>query len=106
MFFKFCIVICLTLIQKQIILVLFVETNVSLCLGWPQTHGDPPASASQALGLEVCATTARPKKNFELRAGELAQPGMVSGAKPEDLSSIPWTHVVEGENQIVPQLIL
>lgn len=27
-------------------------------------------------------------------------------AKPENLSSIPWTHVVEGENQIVPQLIL
>ena len=84
-------------------------------LGYPGAHSvdqadlelrNPPASASQALGLKVCATTARPKKNFELRAGELAQPGMVSGAKPEDLSSIPWTHVVEGENQIVPQLIL
>lgn len=42
----------------------------------------------------------------KLRAGELAQPGTVSGAKPEDMSSIPCTHLVEGENQIVPQFIL
>ena len=29
----------------------------SLCRpGWPQTHRDPPASASWVLGLKVCAT--------------------------------------------------
>ena len=27
--------------------------------GWPRTHRDPPAFASQVLGLKACATTAR-----------------------------------------------
>jgi hypothetical protein len=32
----------------------------SLCRpGWPQTHRDPPASASQVLGLKVCITIPR-----------------------------------------------
>ena len=30
----------------------------SLCRpGWPQIHSDPPASASQVLGLKMCTTT-------------------------------------------------
>ena len=33
--------------------------SLSLCRpGWPQSHRDPPASASQVLGLNACATTA------------------------------------------------
>ncbi|KAL6033303.1 hypothetical protein STEG23_014951, partial [Scotinomys teguina] len=27
--------------------------------GWPQTHRDPPASASGVLGLKMCVTTVR-----------------------------------------------
>jgi hypothetical protein len=38
--------------------------GLALELGWSQAHrGDPPASASQVLGLKVCNTTAR--LNFE-----------------------------------------
>jgi hypothetical protein len=39
----------------------FIET-ISQYLstaGWPETHRDPPASASEVLGLKVCATTSR-----------------------------------------------
>ena len=33
--------------------------GTSFCLpGWPQTHKDPSASASQVLRLKVCTTTA------------------------------------------------
>ena len=32
-------------------------------LGWPQTHREPPASASQVLGLKACATTAPAQKS-------------------------------------------
>ena len=31
--------------------------TISCRPGWPQTHRDPPASASQVLGLKVCTAT-------------------------------------------------
>ena len=32
--------------------------------GWPQTHQDPPVSASRVLGLKVCNTTAQHERGF------------------------------------------
>ena len=41
-----------------------IVTYSSYRPGWPQTHRDPPASASRILGLKVCATTARLRRSF------------------------------------------
>jgi hypothetical protein len=58
---------------KQKTLLVFRD-RVSLCSpGCPRTHSvdqaglelrNPPASASQVLGLKACATTAQPAKNL------------------------------------------
>ncbi|GAB1300185.1 Arf-GAP with coiled-coil, ANK repeat and PH domain-containing protein 2 [Apodemus speciosus] len=57
--------------QRRFLCVAMVSWN-SLCRsGWPRTHRDPPASASQVLGLKVCATTTgqnRQEKEAYIRA--------------------------------------
>jgi hypothetical protein len=57
----------------------FFETGVSLCSsGYPGTHSvdqaglqlrNPPASASQVLGLKACATTAQQNKSLKKKVG-------------------------------------
>jgi hypothetical protein len=71
------LVICFVLFCLFVCFVLFWD-RVSLCSpGCPETHSvdqaglklrNPPASASQVLGLKACATTARPSsylKNYK-----------------------------------------
>ncbi|CAO2628824.1 hypothetical protein LEMLEM_LOCUS20187, partial [Lemmus lemmus] len=45
--------------EKSVSLYLWSLSYNLLCRpGWPQTHRDPPVSASQVLGLKVCSATA------------------------------------------------
>ena len=67
--------------------------RVSLCS--PGTHSvdqaglklsDPPASASQVLGLKECSTTARLKLNLPLKKAAVKSQAHLSTAKPPDVS--------------------
>jgi hypothetical protein len=68
-FFSFCLFVC------------FFRDRISLCSpGCPGTHSvdqaglelrNPPASASQVLGLKACATTARQAGEF-LKESEIS----------------------------------
>jgi hypothetical protein len=79
---SFCLVVCVEgvgIVIAVVFIYLFVCLFVyfrhylafqvwnSLCSpGWSETHRDPPASASQVLGLKVCATTPGPFKSCTL----------------------------------------
>ena len=46
-------------LRSYFLLFVCFETGFLSGPAWPQTHRDPPASASRELGLKLCATTAR-----------------------------------------------
>ena len=47
------------------VVVVAAAAALELCRpSWPQTHRDPPASASQVLILKACATTTQLKQHI------------------------------------------
>lgn len=74
--------------------------------GWAQSHRGPPASASLVLGLE--AHTTMPALFFfeeGLWADDMPQWVKAFATKPDDLSLVLRTHMVQGEN-CLPQIVL
>jgi hypothetical protein len=103
-----------------------LRDRVSLCSpGCPGTHSvdqaglkhrNPPASASQMLGLKACATTAQLQKSTskvktnkyfykQTRSNKMFQWVGASGTKRDYLSSIPSTHTVEGEKWFLQKVL-
>jgi hypothetical protein len=76
----------------------FPRDRVSLCsLGCPGTHSvdqaglelrNPPASASQVLGLKVCATTARRQETLNVHSQYPAYRGVTNNIKQETTTII------------------
>ena len=61
--FAFCFCCCFVFRDRVSLWLWSLPGTGSYRPGWPRTHRDPPASASQVLGLKVCATTARQNSN-------------------------------------------
>jgi hypothetical protein len=81
--YTFCLFVCL-------FVCLFFQDRVPLCSpGWSGTHSvdqaglelrNPPASASQVLGLKVCTTTTRVIHFYEAREMEIWKWGWGDGS--------------------------
>ena len=66
---SFCLIVLLLLFFVSVcVCCVVLSCPGTLCKpGWPQTHRDLPASASQVLGLKVCTTIARLPDKFYLK---------------------------------------
>ncbi|XP_052602769.1 mitochondrial carrier protein SCaMC-3L isoform X1 [Peromyscus californicus insignis] len=55
-----CLFVCFGFSRQGFSVLFWWVSWISLCRpGWPQTHRDPPGSASRVLGLKACATNAK-----------------------------------------------
>ena len=61
----FCLFVCFCFIETVFLCVTALAVlELALLDHWSQTYRDPPASASQVLGLKVYSTTARLSSSF------------------------------------------